>query len=428
MQVDGNVGNIEVSVIESAFIEGDLIGDVFTTSNAIVDLIVDGNIDSSTTPSTIESMGNINRISVGVDVYANIDSAPTGSVSDWLGAVDIGGDFYGSIKAPAARINSGIPHGGGSFIGVRIDGETHGTVTFDRFGRQEGVIDSGQSADMEFGDPTGDDDGELSTDGKVFITKEFGTYGNIAVATGGLKGQITINAGNATSNAWQGTLTVGSLTLPEEYSTLPSAIGGGATGVAPFTLHASTASPAYDANVVIRAIDIYNPQMGCDDFPFEDPVSFRLYGPATLVSGTGPHANVEVWNGSSWVDAGFDVETEIVSSTGSRGLKFTRKDGSGNPIAWPNTPGEYRIVPVSGRITSTDVTGTPTVDFDYRINLIDICEEQLLGRFDLNSDNSVDNDDMGEWLLSPCDLNDDSNVDEDDADLLLQAIGVYQSL
>lgn len=168
--------------------------------------------------------------------------------------------------------------------------------------------------------------------------------------------------------------------------------------------------------------------LDCDDLPFDDDITFRLYGPVSLESGTGPHANVEVWNGSSWVDAGFDVEASIVSSTGSRGLKFERKDGMGNQIAWPQTVGQYRIVPVTDRIVCTDVTGEPTADFVYSIELAEGCSLQLLQRFDLDPDDDLNGGDVTAWMLNPVDLNEDENADGDDLDLLMGAINLYSSL
>src|SRR5690606_34942161 len=149
-----------------------------------------------------------------------------------------------------------------------------------------------------------------------------------------------------------------------------SAIGGGAAGKAPFNaIHDETANMGSPGYVLITGIDILDPMMECEDVPFDGEITFRLYGPVSIETGTGTPAKVQIRTGpTTWADV-FDIDAEIVTNTGSRGLKFVRKDGSGNPIAWPQTIGEYRIVPKQDRIVCVDVEGNPTADFEYRIEL-----------------------------------------------------------
>ena len=74
-----------------------------------------------------------------------------------------------------------------------------------------------------------------------------------------------------------------------------------------------------------------------------------------------------------------------------------------------------------------DVTGEPTVVFEYYIELADGCGLMLLGGFDLNNDSVVCMQDMSEWMNDPVDLNGDETVCSQDATLLLRAIDIYQN-
>lgn len=74
-----------------------------------------------------------------------------------------------------------------------------------------------------------------------------------------------------------------------------------------------------------------------------------------------------------------------------------------------------------------DVDGDPDVAaFDYNIELIDGCEESLLGGgFDMNSDDSLTPADLGAWASAPADLNRDGNVTSQDLELLSYVVSEY---
>ncbi|MBX3353000.1 MAG: hypothetical protein KF684_08685 [Phycisphaeraceae bacterium] len=420
-RVDGNVyngiravsfGSLNNPKIGSISIGGDLLADVNDISNASInELRVDGRIGASTAPVVINGFKGIGVIEAS-EIYATIDTFGSSGNQSSLGVLrtiarnGFSGDFVGTLETKSLVSTAFDPE-----VGIDIAGDA--------------VQASGVDWVIRLADPF--EDGQL-----IRIGGSLPTGSRIQLPGGtpaGLRGQITINAENS-SASWGGNVKLGGTsgpTLTQGYSQLPSAVGGGAAGLAPFTMHESTASPANHHYVFITGIDIFDPMMECYDIPFNGEISFQLYGPASIESGSGTPAKVQVKTGAStWTDA-FDIDAEIVSSTGSRGLKFVRKDGGGNPIAWPLTTGEYRIVPKADRIVCVDVTGEPTVVFEYYIELADGCGLMLLGGFDLNNDSVVCMQDMSEWMNDPVDLNGDETVCSQDATLLLRAIDIYQN-
>lgn len=349
---------------------------------------------------------NIKYLSVGGDVNGIVTTIVyeqfglTGSV----GRIEVDGDFNGVLQTESDDATPPNLQEGGIFIG----GDLTGSLTL-----REGVTK------------------------KLHVGGSFASGAAVNLPAGGVEGQITFNRG-ASTGTWSGQIVrdldsdgdwepgVSGSTdavLLEEYTELPSAIGGGAAGKAPFSpIHESTASPANDSIIFITEIDVLDPMMSCDDLPdFDDPITFRMYGPVSLVSGTGPHAEVYVWDGAEWDPASFDVTTTIVSGTGSRGLRFVRSDQN----AWPRDFARYMIKPATGRITSADVAGSPAADFEYFIEIADGCALMLLSTYDLNHDDTLCSQDIAEWTTNPVDFNNDSAADGDDVALLMGAVNAY---
>lgn len=147
-------------------------------------------------------------------------------------------------------------------------------------------------------------------------------YGNLRLPANGLEGQVIINQQNATGQ-WSGAghIYLASTELVEEYSTLPSAIGGGAAGMAPFVLHEVASEPDQDGFVSNGEVDIEDPELACEKIDFTPEI--ELYGQVALSGDIDDRVNVEVWNGGAWTTAGFDLETTLVSNGTSRRLRLT---------------------------------------------------------------------------------------------------------
>src|SRR5690606_34314710 len=171
-----------------------------------------------------------------------------------------------------------------------------------------------------------------------------------------------------------------------------------------------------DGFVANGQMDIEDPEMKCNKIDFKPEI--ELYGKVALSGDVDDRVNVDVWSGSAWVSAGFDLNTTLVANGTSRRLRL-EYPGSG---AWPG--GDYRITAKSGKVTCTDVEGSPTAAFEYRFTVLDGCMLSLLSTFDLNDDDTLCAQDIAAWTTSPVDFNDDSNADGDDATLLLRAVEI----
>lgn len=75
-----------------------------------------------------------------------------------------------------------------------------------------------------------------------------GLAGNMSFPANGLQGQVIIDA-EMVGAAWTGNVTIGSTTISHTngiYTNLPSTLGGGAVGLAPFQLHETACTPPHN--------------------------------------------------------------------------------------------------------------------------------------------------------------------------------------
>jgi len=186
------------------------------------------------------------------------------------------------------------------------------------------------------------------------LALDSGVQSRIAVVPSlGLAGQIILNAGNATTNAWAGTINIGGTTLtPDPYSATAASLGGGSVGTAPFRLHATDCTPPSGDGLALASAP--SPT---------SPVYIRIYGPLTF---TGAPLTIErsTLNDATWRDVTscFTVDADPANATR---LVVTPNDGP-TQNGWT-----YRVKPI---LTGTNalrcalVTGNPPVtDFTYTV-------------------------------------------------------------
>ncbi len=367
------------------FVDGNLTGNIEVPFGAVNTLIVQGNIGTPLVPVDILSELDIGSLEA-TEIHANVEAGWYGPTSN-IRAITTAGNFTGSILANTigAALNydddlEGLP-------GVNIVGD---------------LGEDGHPATVEFtGGLDVADARYLKVDGS------FVDGSTITLPTGGLVDQIIFNAADD-SGAWESgaEVVVGATTLTNaSYATLPSTLGGGTVGLAPFDLHGVACSPADGSSIVGKG-----PGVGC----FTEPpccftfktAKIRMYGPVD--TDDDECVTVKVWNGgSAFVAVGWTVRTEQISST----EVLVTRDGD---LMWPL--GTYLIEPVSDKFTCVDVEGAPDVaDFDYTFTLVENCsEESFAAIFDQNNDGFMTSADMTAWLSSPVDLNNDNSADTDD--------------
>ena len=377
------------------------IGFVQTVSDLCGNLVAQNATSGSI--GTVQVGGDLGTVSAPVNIFARGVNATTGF-------------GIGSITADNAYANIGSGDSGNP--GVKL-----GTLEIDGdFGTSATVTTFAASIDFAIG---GELDGDVVVESALSAshTVRIGgsLVGTIELPSSGLVGQITVN-NNDDGGEWDGDVLIDGVALSDQpsYTNTATSIGGGAAGLAPFTHHGTSCVPVQGATIFITGLDIFDPYMNYYDIPFTQAKA-RLYGPVELV-GAAPHVEVLVKVGSSYVDAGFTIETSIVSSTGEREVLIKREYDD----PWPE--GEYRIVPLAGKMTSKGVEGDPDVDmFWYEFTLAGGCGMMLLQNFDLNEDDTVCMLDAVAWTINPVDLNADSVADEDDFSLLLGAIDAFAS-
>jgi len=115
--------------------------------------------------------------------------------------------------------------------------------------------------------------------------------GTVSLPANGLKGQIIVNAdNNSTPGTWTGTVNVGTIQLkpnntasPQDtapyYRRLPSELGGGSVGLAPYHLHINASFPEHrdSENVVPTGEDIFEANIADQSvqaivLPFYSPI------------------------------------------------------------------------------------------------------------------------------------------------------------
>lgn len=153
-----------------------------------------------------------------------------------------------------------------------------------------------------------------------------------------------------------------------------------------------------------------------------------MYGPITQTQS--PAVTVEyrpAGSSSSFTGVAWTVVT-AVSSTDPRVLEVSR---SGN-LGWaPGDNYEYRIAPITGRLKSDEVEGSPNVlPFEYKFTLTSDCGSEqgfTSGGFDMNNDGAMTSADLVSWAASPRDVTADGNANVADLARLMRIVARFSN-
>lgn len=412
-------------------VDGDLSGEYIATFASLTPITVLGEvtgtiqIDSIATdrPMTLPEPNDPFRdtdFSVGAVSASGAIIVPKGSG----GPMTINGDV-----APGAVIEIGPSVAMGTSISLNdlvIDGEIQGVV------RLTGSLPATSNVILTGGVAIG---GTLSIGGTL--------NGDIEIPADTLAGQIIINANNV-GGAWNGQVRIGTggstIDIPASpttnyhgrYAQLPSQLGGGSIGLAPFQLHEEACTPIHnDPSASLATIfDSTNTDCGRDE-----PVVIRSYGPitkdtlATWMETISIEATMDN-DDCGWQDASliFAASPSTNPAEGGRALVIRKS----NPAAKDPARLRYRVVPRSGEnaILSRDVAGTPQVVWPlscasdpaeapaYRFALLTDCNGNCVldtldiletPSLDQNSDGLID--DCQDAECRACDYADDNVLD-----------------
>lgn len=283
--------------------------------------------------------------------------------------------------------------------------------------------------------------GGLASTGRVLIGNSLNGAVTLPAPGGGnpgLAGQIVTNADNMISGgvgSWLGTVQVGSggsaVTIgggslyEGRYSTLPSSLGGGSIGLAPFRLHKQACTPpsesASSADIVPESF--FNPDDASNYRDDTDPpVRIRFYGPVEPASGLTLTETlvVQVQNPNApcdWYDLPGVFEAVPLDNGRTIGLYVP----SGNP--GPKI-GTYRITSASGDLLSASVAEASGGGPESRSvvwPMLDSCGSAdgylfRIGR-DCDEDGEADVNEGSPPMCSfhcECDFDDDHDIGVDD--------------
>ncbi|MBX3405528.1 MAG: hypothetical protein KF869_02090 [Phycisphaeraceae bacterium] len=314
----------------------------------------------------------------------------TGSGGVNGGTITVNGDVAGKLE-----LNGNI------VMNVTINGELSGRFT------STGSLTSGDTITITDGISS---TGLLSLGGSL--------TGNLSLPANGLEGQVIFNAGN-TGGSWTGTITIGSTTISHTggvYTNLPSALGGGSIGLAPFKLHETACTPPHGQE------DTPGPILENSSFETtgDMPVLIRLFGPIVKADPEDSWTDcvhiqcrpIGAGDECSWVNVttGFRVrgpgDTDWTGDERSLGL--SRAAGM-----YPKV-GVYRVALKSGRVVCAEVTGAPAVV--WPLNCAEGNEPRFAYTFRIEPD--CDNDQIGDFVdesvdcdFNPCHV----NMDEDNS-------------
>lgn len=293
-------GNSPIQRVQS--IGSDVLGHIYAPSGPIFEVSASGTIGASGNSIDIWSRDENRKLQADA-IYANIDTKFNSGTGDLWHLATTAGSFAGSINT---RHIDGPNSGDGLTIAGNLDAD---------------IVASGQIDEL------------------IDIAGSITSAGSITAGSSGLAGQIIINSGNATSNAWAGSVTVGTTTLSPvpNYATTSASLGGGAVGLAPFRLHYENCIPE----------DGY---VGAP--PLDTVIRLRWYGPLEWT--TGYPATVEYKSGSMWIDITTWFEFQINTSNPRELMVIPLDLGSD----WGTV--QYRITPTTN-LKCGGVSGTPSV-------------------------------------------------------------------
>lgn len=357
--------------IELVNVAGDLLGDVRSLDGSIVEVAVQGDIGTSSAAADITATEGIGSITCE-DLFAHVDGAYGFTAPKDISTIIVNGDVGANATV---RLNQ--------FSSFDIFGDLAGTVTFPNGMHEDGVLNIGDSFS-----------------GDINMSPE-----------DGLKGRIVINRRNI-SGTWTGTVRIRTVSLASPtYSNSAASLGGGSSGLVPFTRHESDSFPAHNSNVsVANAPSPTNPAL------------VRYYGEVSL-QGSQPVYICRRGKGLATCYEVTDCFDVAVSAADSAVLEV-------KPSAALPNGAEFAIVNLPTGSDRVDcVTGLPSpprvASGQIYFGIGNSCAA------DLNGDGHVDNDDLAiihaNNGLSGCfqagDVDGDGSCDSADMNLWFSQVG-----
>lgn len=254
------------------------------------------------------------------------------------GTITVNGDVAG-------RMEFGGVGSGNILMNVTVNGELSGEIV------STGSLTSGDTITIIDG---------ITATGLLSLGDSL--IGNIVLPALGLAGQVIINA-NDNGGVWSGSVILGTgggggaITLntnqapmydAPHYNALPSVLGGGSIGLAPFGLHGTACTPPHDT-VGLRLED----QLVYTDFDDTNvvPVIIRSYGPVTNTAILAYMGVVDSPCGTANITSMFTKVLHPGGDPRSIGLKCNE--------AYLMKMGVLRVVP--NGLACGNVTGSPDV-------------------------------------------------------------------
>lgn len=271
---------------------------------------------------------------------------------------------------------------------------------------------------------------------------------DISLPANGLTHQIVINNDN-NSFTWSGNIRLNGTALSSQpyYTNTAASIGGGSAGLVAFNLHGKSCVPEDGSEedtiypsacpASILECDYLAPNVS----EARTWATMRLYGPVVfnLTGGQKP-CKIErrLIGGSTWTDVTSDFRFDIYTSSDGMGTPDAgervvriRREGTTCLTKWFPAGYDYRVTPESGRVKCKGVDGGNGVNvasFEYNFTLPYDCGESLMMRYNLNEDETLDEDDLAMWAEEPVDFDGDTDADEDDLGKLFNAITQFAGL
>jgi hypothetical protein len=475
MNISGNVRLIGVTAIINADITGNLtvgadvglngqpgyIGDLTVGGNIgrrieafdgyIERVVAGGDIGTVAVPATITAnrigaSAFIERIEAEA-IYADITcDEPTAYIES---IVTRSGNFVGSIRT--SNTSTSAPGVDSIDIAGDFDGEfivENDLLVPFRIGGSL-MLDSVLSIGNGLEAPV-----EAPTEPTILIGDPLGLQGQIiADANNGANGwnhYVRVGAAGTAPVDLDGQLTTGPDAAPF-YKRLSSALGGGATGLAPFNFHQFTGpTPAIRAELSCNPHHQESVQVGdCGDFDELNEVIIEHYGPiyAVCVNGeedTDPQFHVEFLtaiqplpNGTPWENVThlFKVDFTRTSDDNASTNRRAYLIPSGANKSGFNAAGIFRIRPITNRVKSAGVAGDPNVAYDSNVVSGDLgsttTQQYDWYQFEVGfvtcpseslfQGGQVASTDLVAWLDEPFEVNMDGETCSQDFDMMVDA-------
>lgn len=286
------------------------------------------------------------------------------------------------------------------------------------------------------GDLAGDIIVDGDMEGTILIGKSLTSAGSIQMGSGGLKGQIMINAFNG-SSTWTGPITVGSTALsPSYYSNVSSSLGGGAVGLVPFFRHEEDCIPTESQDACAAELRYWPSSFGGSGGDRETIV-IRHYGPVedSAAGGDPPYIIEALCSYGSNPPPGCPTTIEDRTNTYDVWVRPTQSSvvkvrevwvarklvsGVAQSLMGLNLTISLRLASSVPELRSSDTLATslPIIG-NYPHTLSGLC-------LDLNLSGSYEQGDIDTWIDTPVDVNADSIADGDDLFLVIEAVNAAE--